>query len=174
MQKNNPINKILDNPVPLLIIVGAVLAYKDVIKPLIDKISDPFGKGEQHKDDVKNIQILKNENYFDPSFYKDYKKSNVIRNLTPYGLELYSKKLYEARGIAYLTNDDESAVYGVFRSLSAKTQISQLSEYFFNKYNQDLKAFLQNFLNQNEFGNVATICNKLPIGIVDMQNNIIK
>ena len=174
MKKDNPINKILDNPIPLLIIVGSILAYKDIIKPLIDKITDPFGKGEQHKDDVKNIEQLKNENYFDSSFYKDLMSNNIIRILTPYGIEKYAKKIWDAKGIPYLTNDDESAVYGVFRSLSAKTQISQLSEYFFNKYNKDLKSFLQSFLNQNEFGNVATICNKLPIGIVDNNNNIIK
>jgi hypothetical protein len=174
MEKNNPLNKVLDNPVPILIIVGAVLAYKDILKPLIDKLMDPLGKGEQHKDDAKNIEQLKNENYFDSVYYKDLIGNNVIRSLTTYGKELYSKTIWNAKGIPYLTNDDEAAVYGVFRDLSAKTQISQLSEYFFAKYNKDLKTFLQSFLSKNEFGNVATICSKLPIGIVDMNNNIVK
>ena len=175
MKQDNPINKILDNPIPLLIIVGSILAYKDIIKPIIDKISDPFGKSEQHKDDVKNIEQLKNENYFDSSYYQDLKSSGyVVRILTPSALDKYSKLIYEAKGIPYLTNDDEEAVYGVFRAITTKTQVSKLSEYFFSKYNKDLKAFLQSFLNQNEFGNVATICNKLPIGITDMNGNLVK
>lgn len=168
---NNFIDSLGRNATPILLLAGGAIAYFKIIKPIIDKISDPFGKSEQHKDDVKEIEQLKNENYFDPQYKDDLKRNNVILSLTPYGQKTYGQIIYNAKGFF---NDDESAVYGVFRALKSKTQISYLSEWFFYTYKQDLKAYLQSFLNENEFGNVATICNKLPIGISDNNGNILK
>ena len=173
-EKNNFVDSLGRNATPLLLLAGGAIAYFKIIKPIIDKISDPFGKGDQHKDDLKNIELLKTEGYFDPGFKNDLKQNNTILSLTPYGQKLYAEKIYKAKGVPYLTNDDEAAVYGVFRALNSKTQISYLSEYFINRYNKDLKTYLQSFLNQNEFGNVATICNKLPIGITDNNGKILK
>jgi hypothetical protein len=172
--KNSFVDSLGRNATPLLLLAGGAIAYFKIIKPIIDKVSDPFGKGEQHKDDVKNVEQLKTEGYFDPGYKNDLKQNNVILSLTPYGQKLYAEKIYNAKGIPYLTNDNEGAVYGVFRALNSKTQISYLAEYFINRYNKDLKAYLQSFLNQNEFGNVATICNKLPIGITDNNGKILK
>lgn len=173
-EKNNFLDSLGRNATPLLLLAGGAIAYFKIIKPIIDKVSDPFGKGEQHKDDVKNIQLLKSENYFDPQYKDDLKKDNIILSLTPYGQKLYAEKIYKAKGIPYLTNDDEAAVYGVFRALNSKTQISYLAEYFIKTYNKDLKTYLQSFLSQREFGNVATICNKLPIGITDINGKILE
>jgi hypothetical protein len=172
--KNNFVDSLGRNATPILLLAGGAIAYFKIIKPLIDKISDPFGKGQTHKDDVKNIEQLKTENYFDPDFKNELLRNNVILTLTDYGAKLYAEKIYKAKGIPYLTNDDEAAVYGVFRSLKSKTQVSYLAETFFKMYNKDLKAFLQSFLNNNEFGNVATICNKLKIGITDNSGNILR
>jgi hypothetical protein len=172
--KNNFIDTLGRNATPLLLLAGGAIAYFKIIRPLINKISDPFGKGEQHKDDIKQIEQLKNENYFDPEYKNNLKQNNVVLSLTDYGKQTYSKIIWDSKGVPYLTNDDEAAIYGVFRSLKSKTQVSVLAEYFFQRYNKDLKTFLQSFLNQNEFGNVATICNKLPIGITDNNGNIIK
>lgn len=169
-QNNSFIDKISRNATPLLLLAGGAIAYFKILKPILDKL----GPGEAHKDDVKQIEQLKSENYFDGDFANELKKTNVILTLTEYGKQTYSKIIWDAKGIPYLTNDDEAAVYGVFRALKSKTQISVLAEYFFQKYNKDLKTFLQSFLNQNEFGNVATICNKLPIGITDNNGNILK
>jgi hypothetical protein len=172
--KNNFVDSLGRNATPILLLAGGAIVYFKIIKPLIDKISDPFGKGQTHKDDVKNIEQLKTENYFDPDFKNELMRNNVILTLTPYGAKLYADKIYKAKGIPYLTNDDEAAIYGVFRTLKSKTQVSYLAETFFMLYNKDLKAFLQSFLNNKEFGNVATICNKLKIGITDNNGNILK
>ena len=51
--------------------------------------------------------------------------------------------------------------------MSAKTQVSKLSDVFFKKYQKDLKAYLQSFLNKDEFGNVLAICNKMIERISD-------
>jgi len=170
MKQNNYIDTIGRNATPILLLAAGAIAYFKILKPILNK----FGPSEAHKDDVKQIEQLKNENYFDSSYASDLKKNNVILSLSDYGKSTYSKIIWDSKGIPYLTNDDEAAVYGVFRALKSKTQVSVLSEYFFIKYNKDLKAFLQSFLSKNEFGNVATICNKLPIGITDNNGNIIR
>jgi hypothetical protein len=169
-QKNSFIDSIGRNATPILLLAGGAIAYFKIIKPILNK----FGTSEQHKNDVKEIEQLKTENYFDIDYSNELKRNNIILTLNDYGKQTYSKIIWDAKGIPYLTNDDEAAVYGVFRALKSKTQVSVLAGYFFQKYNKDLKTFLQSFLNQNEFGNVATICNKLPIGITDNNANILK
>jgi hypothetical protein len=88
-----------------------------------------------------------------------------VKSLTDAGATGYAEIIYKAKGIPYLTNDDEAAVYGVFKAMAYKTQVSKLSEVFFNRYKKDLKAYLQSFLNKDEFGNVLAICNKMAEGI---------
>ena len=168
--KNSFIDVLGRNATPILLLAGGAIAYFKILKPILNK----FEPSQAHKNDVKEIEQLKNENYFDVDYSNELKKQNVILSLSDYGQKTYSKIIYDAKGLPYLTNDDEAAVYGVFRALKSKTQISVLSGYFFMMYKKDLKTFLQSFLNEKEFGNVATICNKLPIGITDNNGNILK
>ena len=168
--KNSFIDVLGRNATPILLLAGGAIAYFKILKPILSK----FEPSQAHKNDIKEIEQLKNENYFDVDYSNELKKQNVILSLSESGLKTYSKIIYDAKGIPYLTNDDEAAVYGVFRALKSKTQVSVLAGYFFRMYNKDLKTFLQSFLNEKEFGNVATICNKLAIGITDNNGNILK
>lgn len=120
--------------------------------------------------DVLNNQA-ETENYFDPSYYEDRKKTYTVLSLSDGGLA-YAKKIYNAKG---LFNDDEDAVYGVFRSLQSKTQVSLVAKAFFATYGKDLKNYLQppnGFLNNDEWNNVINICSKLKQGI-KVNNNFI-
>lgn len=176
-QQSNIIDQIGKNAVPLMMLAGAGIVIFKVVLPLINSVSsskgslNPFADSEQDVKDKNNIQELQNQNYFDPSYYQNLMKNNVVLILTPSGINKYAKIIHDAKGYF---NDDESAVYGVFRALKTKTQISSLSKGFFDLYKTDLFGYLQNFLNLNEMGIVAEICNKLPIGITDNSGNIIK
>lgn len=179
--KNNFIDQIGKNAVPLLILTGGGILIFKVVLPLLKGIKDtaqgasdlfnPFTDSEQDKKDKAAIEVTKNENYFDPSYYAELMKKNYCLILTPSGQKTYSKIIYDAKGIF---NDDESAVYGVFRALKCKTQISSLAKGFFDMYKTDLYAFLENVFNLEELGQLSEICNKLPIGISDSKGNILK
>lgn len=176
-QKSNFVDQIGRNAVPLLILAGGGIAIFKIIIPLINSVSkpggslNPFADSEKDKKDKAAVEQLTNENYFDSSYYQDLMKNNTVLILTPSGQKTYSKILYNAKGIF---NDDEAAVYGVFRALKCKTQISSLAKGFFDLYKTDLYGYLENFLNVNELGTIAEITNKLPIGICDSKGNILK
>jgi hypothetical protein len=104
------------------------------------------------------------ENYFDPVYYDERHKIYTVLSLADQG-EAYAKKLYNAKGIF---NDNEADVYGVFRALQAKTQVSLISKAFFRLYGQDLKNYLQpstGFLSTSEWNEVVNIISKLKEGI---------
>jgi hypothetical protein len=108
---------------------------------------------------------VESENYFDPTYYKDkIKIYGEVMSLSDKGV-YYAKKLYNAKG---LFNDDEDTVFGVFRALNYKTQVSVVADAFFKLYNQDLKNFLQppnGFLSSNEWNNLVNILSKLKTGV---------
>jgi hypothetical protein len=107
---------------------------------------------------------LDKENYFDPAYYEDRKKIYTVLSLEDKGVS-YAKKLYNAKGIF---NDNEADVYGVFRALQSKTQVSLIAKAFFGLYGKDLKNYLQpstGFLNDSEWQEVVNICSKLKEGI---------
>ena len=112
-----------------------------------------------------NYQAQLTQQYFDSDYIKLRAQKYWVKSLSEAAGNGYAEIIYKAKGIPYLTNDDEAAVYGVFKAMSAKTQVSKLSEIFFNKYKKDLKAYLQSFMNTNEFGNVLAICEKMIEGI---------
>lgn len=110
------------------------------------------------------VAQLDKENYFDPSYYEDRHKVYTVLSLADQG-EAYAKKLYNAKGFF---NDNESDVYGVFRALQSKTQVSLIARAFFRLYGQDLKNYLQpstGFLSSGEWNEVVNICSKLKEGI---------
>lgn len=157
-----------DNSKTYLVVGGLLLVYIAG-----DKIFKKLGLTKTTEEQVKdqqqqaNYNAMLSEQYFDPQYIADRMKKYWVRTLTQAGAEGYAEIIYKAKGIPYLTNDDEAAVYGVFKAMSAKTQVSKLSEVFFNKYKKDLKAYLQSFLNKDEFGNVLAICERMIQGISD-------
>jgi hypothetical protein len=99
--------------------------------------------------------------YWSPAYWNNVAKkygtattigANVANNL--------ATALWDATGIF---NDDEEAIYGVFRQLTYLSQISYLAQVFYAKYNQDLYGYLSNHLNNDELNNIANIVSKFKI-----------
>lgn len=133
--------------VPVAIGLGALFFFR--------QIAQAFGLIKS-ADDV-NAASLINANYFDPKFWKQGGAGAMI--LTDAGAKIYAKQLYNAKG---LVNDDEAAVYDVFKRMKTKSQVSYLSDKFSLYYNTDLISYLQSFLNPEELLKVKTIVNPLP------------
>jgi hypothetical protein len=180
-EKNNFVDSLGRNATPLLLLAGGAIAYFKIVLPLLKGIKDTaqgasnlFNPFTDSEEDLKNqaaVNLTKNQDFFDPDYLVQLMKTNTCLTLTTYGQKLYSKIIYDAKGVF---NDNEEAIYGVFRTLKTKTQVSSLAKGFFDIYKLDLYGFLENVLNLSELGKISEIVNKLPIGITDSKGNIIK
>ena len=99
--------------------------------------------------------------YWSPAYWNNVAKkygtatiigTNVANNLVD--------TLWDATGIF---NDDEEAIYGVFRQLQYLSQISFLAQVFYAKHQQDLYGYLSNHLDNAELQNIANIVSKFKI-----------
>lgn len=140
------------NPNTLLIVGAGVL-----LLTLGKGIKSLFSFGNDAADQAAQQQLnqLNSTNCFSPNYYKSIPGALILTNSSALNI---AKIIYDAKGFF---NDDEAAVYGAFQSLKAKTQVSYLSEVFFNKYKVGLWGYLQNMFNEKELAQVATIVNKL-------------
>lgn len=92
---------------------------------------------------------------FDPRFYKDKAGAKLITLATATN---FAKIIYDAKSI---WNDDEDAVYSTLRKMTAKTQVSFLSDIFQRNYNVSLYAYLTSFLSSSEMETVKNIINQM-------------
>ena len=138
-----------------LLLVGGVLIMMFTAGK---KILQAFGLSPDADDKAEEaaFQQLANSNAFDPDFWKKGGSGTLI--LTAAGSASYAEIIYKADKI----NDDEAAVYGVFEALKTKSQVSYLSQKFFERYRKSLKGYLGDFLDSSELAKVATIVNKMP------------
>lgn len=74
-----------------------------------------------------------------------------------------ARKLWNAKGIF---NDDEEAIYAVFRSLRYQTQVASIVLSFKELFNQDLVTWLKSVLSDDEFTTVLNIISAKTYGYV--------
>jgi hypothetical protein len=144
------------NSQDLLIKLGlAAGAYFLVVRPVLVKLNIVDSADDKRTDkDVKDHSVSVNS-AFSPTYYKGISRATI---LTRESAEALAKTLYEAIGWLY---DDETAVYGVFRQLKYKTQVSFLADVFYQKYKADLYQYLARNLNSTEIGIVNGIVSNL-------------
>lgn len=142
-----------------LIIGGLLLVYIAGNK-IFEKIG--LTKTPEDKANESLLAKMETENYFDPAYYDERHKKYTLTVLTPESYNNLARNIYNAKGYF---NDDEDAVYGAFRAMGAKVQVSQLARTFYNTYKKDLQQFLKSFLSGDEFANIIKITDKLPQGI---------
>lgn len=116
----------------------------------------------QEVQEEQQLQTTLSSNYWLPKFYKDYlnRYSKVII-LTPEAKKRLADKLWDAKG---WYNDDEDAVYAVFREMNYQTSLSSLADYFLSYKGKDLLTWLKDFLSEDEMKNLASIISKYKVG----------
>lgn len=109
--------------------------------------------------DIKSEE-LENASFWTADFYRNAaKKGYEPLILTASRSRQLVNDLWDAKGVF---NDNEEAVYGIFRSLSTKSQVSFLSERFYNIKGKDLIQWLNGFLSTEELAKIYNIVQKLP------------
>lgn len=143
--------------------VGAVL--------LIYSVGQKFGlfPSAESKATEAAAASLKSFKAFNPNFIK-----NTVNKAGTPGQQFTVKKLTPARALAVaqqlkkakgLFNDNEDAIYSVFRTLEYQSQVSQVAAEFLKLTKLELLTYLESFLNQKELAAIADIVNILPVGI---------
>jgi hypothetical protein len=156
---------------PVLYIGGAWLGWKYAVSPLLETLGLKDSKGELEADklraDVENA--AGNKDYWSPNWWNQPASSFPIKNVQSVSLLTQAtaksdvEKLWDATGVF---NDDEEAIYGVFRSLKYKSQVSYLAYWFNAIKGKDLYQFIRSYLNDSELNVVLQITQKMPWGLV--------
>jgi len=156
-----------NQPNPILIYGAGLLGiYFLVLKPILENLNLMDTReekdAEQLKEQTETSQFSKD--YWNPNYIKQAGTDYYIKLFPEADMRIYSKRLWDAHGTV---NDDEEAIYAVFRAMKYKTQVSFLT-YWFNKlYGKDLYTWLRDsVLNKEELNTVLTITSKLPTGFV--------
>jgi hypothetical protein len=135
------------------LIIGAT--YFLVVRPILVKVGIQKTAEDRKREDQIKDYSTSTASPFNPNYWKTVSKALI---LTSASSDALAKTIYDAIGFFY---DDENAVYGVFRQLKAKTQVSYLADVFFKKYNYDLYQYLARNLNANELAIVNGIVSNL-------------
>ena len=114
----------------------------------LNKILSPTSKG------------LSGEEAFDIQYADEItKKVKGVLWLKSEQANKYAKQIYGAWGVM---DDDEDAVYNVFRSMKDKVQVSQVSKAYATAYKTNLIDTLRNNLSETEISQVLQIIRPLP------------
>lgn len=143
------------------------------------KLLETFGIIDSKSESQKKAENEKaaSSNAWDPNYWKSPAPGySWVKILTDAKAQDFTYKIYHAHitdfGLPNF-NDDEDAIYGVFRSLTYDTQLSYLCYKFQQRYNKDLLSFLYvydtgfasgGFLNETEFNVIANIVSKYKSG----------
>lgn len=136
--------------------VGIGALYFLVIKPVLQKVGVVETKESREEDQRITTNATMLNNPFSPRYYQERGAGAVL--LTRASAEGMAAQIYNAIGNFY---DDENAIYGVFRQLKYKTQVSFLSDVFYKKYGVDMYNLLQRNLSQSELATINAIVNAL-------------
>jgi len=101
--------------------------------------------------------------YFKPSFYKDRPTGELI---SPIEANQYAETIHEGFNIHFYNilgdlNIDEEEIYGAFRALTYKAQVSQIAEAYNKKFKSDLAGDLLIHMNKGQMQIVYQITDSL-------------
>ena len=135
------------------LVIGLLIIY--MIYKLFRGIGEKLNIVDDEQDISASQLVEDRENIFSPNYWKKKKNAKI---LTTNSARALASNIYNAAGYF---NDNEEAVYGVFRQLTYKTQLSWLSYIFYKQYGEDLLQYLKSFMNSDELATVKQITSKL-------------
>jgi hypothetical protein len=148
-------NKVNPNLVIIAgLLIGGYLAYNKL-----------FGKSKEEKEAAKALQEQEKTNNIwagVASLQKTIKPTQTIKLLLYNDSVIKAEKINDAWGTF---NDDEEAVYAIFRSLRYQTQVASIVDAYKKLYNKDLLTTLKSNLSDSEFNEVINIIGTKPLGI---------
>jgi len=140
----------------VIIKYGVTLAGLYIVYKLAQKVG--IISSQESKAETQNLQALENASVWDYNKFLSSLPGGALL-LTQAGAAAYVDDLWSATGYF---NDDEEAIYGVFRAMRTQSQIAALAKRFNQLKNQDLYNYLRNYLNDSEMLTVKKIIDQKP------------
>lgn len=144
----------------LYVIGGAVaLVYFGVLDPILTAL----GIKKDQDDRSLDVQAQDPGSPWAPTMWKQVSGAIILTNAAAVK---FTDELYNAFGAF---NDCEECVKAVFRQLKFKTQVSYLADVFYQRYGQDLLAYLrggnwpQDRLSSADLAEINSFIQKLPL-----------
>jgi hypothetical protein len=152
-----PINK--EDKIILIAVSGIAVVYFGLLNPLLKYLGIK---------DSEETKLLDNEasatgSPWNPNFYKSVPNAIILKRAYAENL---AQTIYNSFGYF---NDNEEQATGAIKSLMFKTQVSFLSQVFYELYKQDLLKFLrggnypQDRLSDKDVNELNLFVNKLPL-----------
>ena len=140
----------------ILIKAGVSIAGLFIVYKLLQKTGLlPSAESTQT---AQNLQQLESASVWDYNKFLSTLPAGA-KLLTQSGAAAYVEDLWDATGTF---NDDEEAIYGVFRAMKTQSQISALAKRFNQLKSKDLYGYLKDYLNEEELLNVKKIIDQKP------------
>ena len=144
-----------------LLLVGAV--YGNVRRRKRDKVASELLR-EVSKIVKPTTEGLLSENAFDIHFVDEVLKKvkGKVLTLNKNAASKFADRIHNAWGAWYEGGDDETKVYGVFRELKDKVQVSQVAKAYQEAYAENLIDKLNDRFGDSEVKTVLDIIKPLP------------
>lgn len=147
----------------LLFVVYQTLKKIGLVRDVTERRQDKMAtriEGAQEREILTVVNNILKSKFFNPNFYKSANTNILLDNIKASQL---STELHSSFGWRFWNyGDDEERIYGVFRRLQNKTQISQLADEYFLNYGKDLAGVLVERLDRSELVKLMSVINTLP------------
>jgi len=147
----------------VIVIFCVLVAFKLLSKvgKGIDTVTDKIGL-----DKGAGAKGIENKNYLRAGAISEIIKRNpkVAVKLSPSKkIATDAKQIFNSLG--NFTIDNDSRVVGIFETYEFKTQVAQLSEYFYKTYNRSLVDFLTEFLSSGSMDRILQLLDRMKTGV---------
>lgn len=149
-----------------VLIVGAMFgSYFLIIKPILEALNLKKTKEEEERDRNEKSAIDRAEdpnrkyNPWNTRLYNDWKtgqikdtKGKVVYIINAAKIDQLAKQIYSAIGRSTFSSDNEQQIEAVFKQLGSQLSVSQLADYYYQKYQLDMYQDIKNVLYTEETG----------------------
>ena len=153
----------MNKQVIMYIVLGLIGLYLTYI--VIGRIGTTFGLVDSEEDKLAKGGEGTSGKRSTPFDYNAFFKKHNIRNWTVIAknnrLSAKATQIKKAKGGAF--DDNEDAIYNVFRDIRSKRGVAVLAKIFSLRYKIDLATFLNGFLSNKEFAKVVGMINRKPV-----------
>ena len=129
-----------------LVVIGLVIVlfYVLLLRPILIKIGIIKSADDKKRENEEKQLGTSPDSPFSPSYYKGRSGALLITRAT-------AQKLADEIADSYgWFDDDEERIYGALRQLKAKTQLSFLSEVYYQRHHQDMYQKMRDKLDDSE------------------------
>jgi len=152
---------------PAAIILGGYLLWRYAAKPVLETLGLKESSEDKTRQKVETAPA--NKDYWRPSWFRLPPSQLPVPGAT--GLVLLNGTLVKNYTTMLLTamagaGTNEERIYGIFRALKYKSQVSFLAYTYYERFKSDLYQDLRYELTDSEMNTGLQITEKLPWGIV--------